>query len=60
MKRRYAVLKRADWRCEECGDFKELEVHHLNGVTDNRMENLRALCRPCHARANTEPPPRAA
>lgn len=35
--------------CERCGEGKRLDWHHVNDVpTDNRRENLRALCRRCH------------
>jgi hypothetical protein len=35
--------------CERCGERKRLDWHHVNGdATDNRRENLMALCRRCH------------
>lgn len=35
--------------CERCGEHKRLDWHHVNDdPTDNRRENLRALCRRCH------------
>lgn len=35
--------------CERCGETKRLDWHHVNAdPTDNRRENLRALCRRCH------------
>ena len=35
--------------CERCGEAKRLDWHHVNeDPTDNRRENLRALCRRCH------------
>ena len=43
------------FRCEDCGvDCSThrglLDSHHQNGVTtDNRRQNLRALCKTCHA-----------
>lgn len=43
------------WRCEDCGvdcsnNRALLDAHHQNGVTgDNRLSNLRALCKTCHA-----------
>ena len=46
--------KSVGFTCEDCGvDLKEerrlLHVHHVNGVkTDNRGDNLRALCAGCH------------
>lgn len=57
---RPAILKRAGNRCEFCGaeNYQPhpitgskviLTVAHLNhDVTDNRPENLRALCQKCH------------
>lgn len=44
-----------NWRCEACGLTLEnhrsfLHVHHKNGVrSDNRRENLEALCIKCHS-----------
>lgn len=44
-----------NWRCEQCGTEliahkTYLHVHHKNGVqSDNRRENLEALCIKCHA-----------
>jgi 5-methylcytosine-specific restriction endonuclease McrA len=40
-------------RCRDCGrSDAPLEVHHVNGdPTDNRIGNLRPLCRDCHHKA---------
>lgn len=59
--RRLAVLERADFRCERCGQSAShrdpaksglgLAIHHIKGrrVPDaEELHNLRALCRPCH------------
>jgi hypothetical protein len=36
-------------RCERCDEVKRLDWHHVNGdPTDNRRDNVRALCRRCH------------
>lgn len=46
--------------CERCsrseweGEPIPLELHHVNGVhTDNRLQNLQALCPNCHALTTT-------
>ena len=51
------ALRRANYRCEECGVRVPMEkkwlldVHHINGVkSDNNPENLRVLCKLCHNR----------
>ena len=38
-------------KCEDCNSDDDLQVHHLNqDRTDNRLENLRTVCRLCHWR----------
>lgn len=57
------VKEAADWRCAECGmqcrrpgepfdtHRRTLTVHHINHTPEDcRMENLVALCAPCHLR----------
>ncbi len=53
----YQVKEKAGWKCNQCGhpdDYKTgygLSVHHLNRIkSDNREENLVALCQRCHLR----------
>jgi 5-methylcytosine-specific restriction endonuclease McrA len=47
---RKPVLERAGGHCEECGEETYLQVHHLNykRVGAERLEDLRAICNPCH------------
>ena len=54
MRRRMAVLKRADGVCERCENRLAEEIHHLNGVGDNRLEMLLAVCHPCHVEIEAE------
>jgi hypothetical protein len=55
------VIRRDGGRCASCKTGGDLDVHHrvpFREFTDiemaNRIENLVALCRPCHARADAE------
>ena len=48
---RRVVLDRDGWRCQQCGSFRNLDVHHMkrrsaNG--DDAETNLITLCRKCH------------
>jgi hypothetical protein len=54
MKIRSAVMRRAEWICQRCGDRLAEECHHLNGVDDNRLESLLAVCRDCHTALEAE------
>ena len=55
-KLRARVFRAYGRRCAECGRADvAIEVHHVSGDTsDNRLANLRPLCRDCH-RAATFP-----
>jgi 5-methylcytosine-specific restriction endonuclease McrA len=49
------VLERDGWRCQNCGDLKNLEVHHIRrrsklGVDSE--ENLITLCASCHRKVH--------
>jgi 5-methylcytosine-specific restriction endonuclease McrA len=54
---RARVLAAFGHRCANCGATGvRIEVHHRNhDHTDNRLANLVALCRACHARAGSRP-----
>ena len=38
------------YRCQKCGSETDLEVHHVHGVTDSRIQLLVTLCVRCHPR----------
>jgi 5-methylcytosine-specific restriction endonuclease McrA len=50
---RSQILLRDDFRCQECGYYKHLEVHHIiprsKGGNDE-PENLITLCQRCHSK----------
>jgi len=52
---KWHVKKRADFRCEDCGEGGKLEVHHVESIIEHPERafdesNLRALCVSCHIR----------
>lgn len=50
---RTAVYERDEYRCVECGTFRDLSVDHIFPVSKggtNEFENLRTLCKPCNSR----------
>ena len=51
---RKQVLRRANWRCERCGQRGPLDVHHLTYERFGRemLGDLQALCRGCHDEAH--------
>lgn len=52
---RQQVLRRDGWRCQSCGTFSNLEVHHQEFRShsgDDSGDNLITLCTPCHARVH--------
>ena len=50
-RKRYVVLKRDNWTCQECG-AKATEVHHLKyakyQIGKEPIDWLVSLCSPCH------------
>ena len=53
---RRLVFRRARWRCQACGCWGALEVHHVvkraQGGSDFDLDRLVALCPPCHAQTD--------
>jgi 5-methylcytosine-specific restriction endonuclease McrA len=52
---RWATLRRDGFRCKECGARGRLDVDHVRPVRDApelafELNNLQALCWPCHTR----------
>ena len=40
--------------CIDCGSKENIHIHHKNqNISDNRPENLVALCKSCHSRLHT-------
>jgi 5-methylcytosine-specific restriction endonuclease McrA len=49
------VLERDGWRCQFCGAFQNLEVHHLqfrSRMGSDSKQNLIKLCAQCHAKVH--------
>jgi hypothetical protein len=50
------VFRRARWKCQACGRWGALEVHHVvkraQGGSDFDLDRLVALCPPCHAQTD--------
>jgi len=43
------ALHRDGYRCRDCGDDYELEVHHRDrNRKNNKLSNLETLCKRCH------------
>ena len=53
---RRMVFRRARWRCQACGRWGALEVHHVvkraQGGSDFDLDRLVALCPGCHAQTD--------
>jgi 5-methylcytosine-specific restriction endonuclease McrA len=55
-KKREAVLRRADFLCEGCGDATATQVHHLTyeRVANEMLFDLVAVCPDCHNRLHAK------
>jgi len=53
---RRLIFRRAHWRCQACGRWGALEVHHVvkraQGGSDFDLDRLVALCPPCHTQTD--------
>ena len=50
------VLRNAGWLCEigySCCAVEATEVDHINRGNNHQVSNLRAACKPCHARKSS-------
>jgi len=48
---RRIILERDGWRCQRCGSYRNLDVHHVrwrSALGDDAETNLITLCRECH------------
>lgn len=54
---RLEILKRDQWRCQNCGSQQHLQVHHteLRSRSGSDTEaNLITLCEACHRRVHRQ------
>ncbi len=53
---RRLIFRRARWRCQACGHWGALEVHHVvkraQGGSDFDLDRLVAVCPPCHGQTD--------
>ncbi|WP_449573269.1 HNH endonuclease [Methanospirillum sp.] len=52
---RRQILQRDGYRCQICGEQKDLSVHHIIPLSmggDSTTGNLRVLCHTCHQRVH--------
>jgi 5-methylcytosine-specific restriction protein A len=56
---RRRVLERDGWRCQLCGSFADLQVHHIRSrsrLGDDQLDNLIVLCAHCHRQQHEAAP----
>ena len=48
--KRQWIIEQAKFKCERCGCFENLQVHHLNyiNVGNEGKEDVIVLCKDCH------------
>lgn len=52
------VLQRDGWRCQQCGNRTNLQVHHIrrrSEAGDDTEENLITVCSDCHDQIHCGP-----
>ena len=50
------VLKRDNWRCQNCGSMQQLQIHHKqfrSHAGHDSEDNLVTLCSDCHAKSHS-------
>jgi hypothetical protein len=62
---RKLIMRRCRYRCEDCEQYRPLELHHLRYLTAERPrepifgrespDDLAALCRDCHHKRHLDP-----
>ena len=52
---RAAALRRAVYRCEQCGSKQDLELHHIGHPRDVSLFNAEVVCADCHLAEHRRP-----
>jgi 5-methylcytosine-specific restriction endonuclease McrA len=54
--KRKEFLEEANYECSECGEKKNLQVHHLNYdcVGEEDFDDVEVLCKECHQNKELE------
>ncbi len=48
LKLRAEVLRRDNYKCKFCGDYRNLEAHHFRNKGSLNLDDCVTLCKPCH------------